>query len=266
MCKFMTDCASFSLPKIPKRQAARRISPEILSLLNYRQQFINDGDLEAAKRITKKIKRKRKAEKEQNTLDSFCSQLDLRDRWCGLAALRKTHSGTPFSRKDSSGAHIPLHLQAEETAEFLAQKTWGGNSNNAHADFPTNKIKPDCPPVFNLEEFSIEELNQTIKALKRRKAGGPDNTTAEMFIELDEVGRKSLLNILNEWWCKSHVPAEVLRARVVLIFKKGDPEDLNNYRPISLFLYLRNMREQDSLSHSRFCRLNFYISKPHFGS
>eukprot|EP00959_Pyramimonas_sp_CCMP1952_P389747 8167570-Pyramimonas_sp.AAC.1 len=45
---------------------------------------------------------------------------------------------------------------------------------------------------------------------------------------------QALLEILNTWWRKEYVSPEVLRARVVLIYKKGDTSNWENYRPISL--------------------------------
>ena len=40
--------------------------------------------------------------------------------------------------------------------------------------------------------------------------------------------------MLNKWWNDEQIPEEALRAKVILIFKKGDSSNLENYRPISL--------------------------------
>lgn len=40
------------------------------------------------------------------------------------------------------------------------------------------------------------------------------------------------------WWEQLQVPAELLQAEVVSIFKKGNPALLDNYRPISLLTSL----------------------------
>ena len=44
----------------------------------------------------------------------------------------------------------------------------------------------------------------------------------------------NILALLNEWWINENMQEEITKARVVLIFKKGDRENLANYRPISL--------------------------------
>ena len=43
-----------------------------------------------------------------------------------------------------------------------------------------------------------------------------------------------VLNIINHWWEEEGFPRELLKARVVLMYKKGEASDLANYRPISL--------------------------------
>ena len=48
------------------------------------------------------------------------------------------------------------------------------------------------------------------------------------------VNRFFFLNIINHWWRHKQAPESIFRARVVSIFKKGDTDLPENYRPISL--------------------------------
>ena len=77
-------------------------------------------------------------------------------------------------------------------------------------------------------------MKNTLNKFKNRKAPGPDEVPMEIFKELTEVKRDILRETLNEWWIHEKVPEEQLKARVVLIFKKGDSSDWANFRPISL--------------------------------
>ena len=57
---------------------------------------------------------------------------------------------------------------------------------------------------------------------------------AGMVKALNAANRQILLDWVNEWWENEKVPAEILDARVALIFKKGNATDCGNYKPISL--------------------------------
>ena len=70
---------------------------------------------------------------------------------------------------------------------------------------------------------------------KRRKAAGLDDVHTELFKELDSTNRTALLKIMNEWWIDADkISNDFWQARVVMLHKKGNTSDLNNYRPISL--------------------------------
>ena len=56
----------------------------------------------------------------------------------------------------------------------------------------------------------------------------------ELFKWLDETNVDAVTNILQGWWAKGTIPANLNLAEVVSIFKKGDSNLLANYRPIAL--------------------------------
>ena len=68
----------------------------------------------------------------------------------------------------------------------------------------------------------MEELSRTAKKLKRRKACGPDEIPVEFLKEMSRENLQPILDLLNEWWTNASIPEETMKARVVLIFKKGD--------------------------------------------
>ena len=51
---------------------------------------------------------------------------------------------------------------------------------------------------------------------------------------MDPQNLKRLLELLNQWLEEEYIEEEMLLSKVVLIFKKGDSANLENYRPISL--------------------------------
>ena len=87
---------------------------------------------------------------------------------------------------------------------------------------------------YNVAEITVPEIQHTLTKFKRRKTPGPDEVPMELFIEMDEKCLAELAALLNTWWREEDIPAEILQARVVVIFKKGDTGKYENYRPISL--------------------------------
>ena len=51
---------------------------------------------------------------------------------------------------------------------------------------------------------------------------------------MDDESKAIVLHIINEWKDDGKLPDELAIANIVTIFKKGNVEDPNNYRPIAL--------------------------------
>ena len=51
---------------------------------------------------------------------------------------------------------------------------------------------------------------------------------------MDTENKRYILDMLNEWWNNEDIPEDMLKARIVLIYKQGDTNKYGNYIPISL--------------------------------
>lgn len=85
------------------------------------------------------------------------------------------------------------------------------------------------------KEISYEEVKSCLKALKNSKAPGPNGLPNEFYKHLPTTGiaaLKILFNAVLETGC---VPESWGHVKTIVLFKKGNRLDPNNYRNISLF-------------------------------
>ena len=87
---------------------------------------------------------------------------------------------------------------------------------------------------FNIGQLTLLDFDQALKTTKNNKQAGPDGIVMELFKLMDAENRNLLLTIINHWWSNKQAPEAIFRARVVSIFKKGNTDLPENYRPISL--------------------------------
>ena len=95
----------------------------------------------------------------------------------------------------------------------------------------TMKSSPDTEEI---PEFTEEEVERAIKRMKRHKAQGVDGITNDIIKLGGPVVLTYLTNIFNNILKTKQIPDSWHEAKIVILFKKGDPKDIKNYRSISL--------------------------------
>ena len=95
----------------------------------------------------------------------------------------------------------------------------------------TMKSSPDTEEI---PEFTEEEVERAIKRMKRHKAQGVDGITSDIIKLGGPMVLTYLTNIFNNILRTKQIPDSWHEAKIVILFKKGDPKDIKNYRPISL--------------------------------
>ena len=92
------------------------------------------------------------------------------------------------------------------------------------------------PAVFEEldNDISVEEIRDCIHGLKRNKSCNEDYILNELFIDCGETILSVLHKIFNAIFRSGFFPQSWSKASIVPVFKKGNVNDTNNYRGISL--------------------------------
>ena len=98
----------------------------------------------------------------------------------------------------------------------------------------TPNLLNSSPDKDEVPNFTKEEVKKCLKEMSKNKAPGPDEITSDVI----SLGGESLLEYLTKTY--NHIlktktiPSTWEEAKIIIIYKKGDPGDIKNYRPISL--------------------------------
>ena len=84
------------------------------------------------------------------------------------------------------------------------------------------------------QEISSQEIEWAFKKLKKDKATGQDNISAEILLHSKNVTQIYIKNIFNKIFQTGYFPIQWGLATIIPLFKKGDRDLCDNYRGISL--------------------------------
>ncbi|KFO10397.1 hypothetical protein N312_13118, partial [Balearica regulorum gibbericeps] len=93
-----------------------------------------------------------------------------------------------------------------------------------------------------------EMVRDLLHHLDIYKSMGPDGIHPRVLRELAEVLTKPLSIIYQQSWLTREVPVDWRLANVTPIYKKGQKEDVGNYRPVRLALVPGRVMKQIILS------------------
>ena len=206
----------------------------------------------------------KKAEAEHNTRkwDEFIGQMgqDVRRNWRIwhrsipstnriMNSLTSTESGqVPSSMKDS------LNNMAEFYSQVMsddAMPSWSGHAvprkdselQGWIEEFCNSRIAERSPSRFD-HLFSVEEVTEAAKSMRKTTAPGPDAVSAAFLAKGSTVFYQAITNIFNGSWVHGVIPLEWKKANAFALFKKGDHSDPSAYRIISITSVIMRLFER----------------------
>ena len=98
--------------------------------------------------------------------------------------------------------------------------------------------------TFNFQPITLFTCKKFVKELNINKPLGPSNIPAWALKDSISVIAEPLCFLINAFLNEGKFPSDLKQAHVCPIFKKGDTEDPNNYRPISITATLSKVFEK----------------------
>ncbi|KAG8175810.1 hypothetical protein JTE90_013361 [Oedothorax gibbosus] len=125
---------------------------------------------------------------------------------------------------EASRCHIPAADITRHFSSVFAERSL--NEAVLSDSFPTNH------PSIDMSPFSPAEIRGRLHRFEN-SAPGPDRLSYE-HLKLADPDCKIIAKIFNFCLYKKRIPTAWKKSKTILIHKKGDENDLNNWRPISL--------------------------------
>ena len=119
---------------------------------------------------------------------------------------------------------------------------------------------------FTFREATDIEVLKAINKLKNKKSTGFDNFSTKLIKSIKSTIVPIITKIFNQSVNCERFPSKLKIAKVVPVFKKGDPTLFENFRPISLLPTISKIFEQ--LLHNQIClylESNQLLSQNQFG-
>ena len=194
----------------------------------------------ARNKVTFEIRQSKQYQLQKLTEKLKSNDLNQKDWWKTLKHFitPEQPSNFPPLCKDNK-IYTNENEKANILNQFFTEQTILDDSN---ASLP--RVHQESPHKLESISISSLEVEDILKTLKTGKAAGPDSIDNRLLKELARPLSAPLTDLFNFSLSKGKVPNLWKQANVTPVFKKNDPTDVSNYRPISLLNTLGKVLEK----------------------
>ena len=180
-------------------------------------------DYQDTVKLVRKKRRQRSRRKEREQIESIL------ESGRGPKQIQKLNSKKTRIRqmKKKDGTSTTNRGEVLNVCAEFYQELYSSRSNQVKENF----LSPD---QMDIPTITVEEIELAVKQMKKNKAPGLDEITSDIIKIGGEQIYTQLASLYNQILTERKIPKEWKEAKVILLHKKGDKEDIKNYRPISL--------------------------------
>lgn len=234
-----------------KRKATSKLSLNTLKLMEERRRNASKQTSNSFRDLNKKVKKEIRKDRRnyntklvQETIDNNCKMKVLRSKLSAGKTKMTTiryQNKIVNDKKDITKAIEEFYTNLYSSVNCRPQST--KTIQNVGSE--------------ELPEITKNEIRTTLAQMKNNKSPGEDQITTEMLKLGGNIIEEALKTLLNKCLYEGKIPKEWYNSEVILLFKKGDRTNIENYRPISLLSHLYKVLTK-ILTNRLTAKLDFY--------
>jgi hypothetical protein len=186
-----------------------------------------------------------------------------------------------FSNSDISSLHVTPDWTKPEIRDGVASTATEISDTLRHYYTYLFRSRPsiDAEPLLDLLRdnslstdisakiegaITLKEVKLAISKMGKAKSPGPDLLAAEFYQTFTDLVAEPLTDVLNEAHSNHELPPSTKQGIVKLLYKKGDPRDVRNYRPLTMLN--TDYKVLTSTLNRRIARvIHYLVSSPQLG-
>ena len=229
LCDSMHAAAESSLPARKAEPKRPWIRDGTLALIAARNAAREDRERALETRLNKQIRKSARADRGAWILGIISS-----GSWADIKKLKKQQAMRIDSRRlrDAEGKWVESQNRAETFAAHLETVQWAVRPMNTLVERPN--IGGELP--ISSSAVTATEVREAVRALKLKRAAV--QVPAEFLrglLQAEAIDESCwLVKLFQLCWETKTTPTSWHIATVIPVFKKGNPAECDNYRPISL--------------------------------
>ncbi|KAI5739732.1 hypothetical protein M8J77_022721 [Diaphorina citri] len=226
--KQLLECKKAATTPIAN-QTRNRLSQSTLELLKKRKELKTTTEYQEYRDVCKELRKQIQQDYENYR------QLKLQETVYAKLSLKKTEKelnlkqSIPVALIDSNGNKKTKRDEIENVVQSFYEDLF---SSQVHIETPTLEVTETTPDIL------IDEVENGLKQMQTGKSPGLD----KIYIDDVKAGGPTLFKSIAERFTHylktGKIPDQWKTSKTILLFKKGNPEDIQNYRPICLLSHL----------------------------
>ncbi|KAG6459211.1 hypothetical protein O3G_MSEX011269 [Manduca sexta] len=213
----------------------RKLSRETKILLEERLKLNNNKNTEEFKIKDRKVKRN--IRKDLRHYNNTLVQAAIDNK----KSLKIVKNGISKSKswitclKDQNGTKYQNKARIMDICTDFYKSLYSDPQNHLTTNLYKNNVY-SCPETIS--PITAIEVHTVLKSMKYNRVPGEDGICTEIMKIAEYNLRPHIFNLFNLILKSGNFPANFCHSNIILLHKKGEKSNINNYRPISLVAHL----------------------------